>query len=263
MSLADEFISAAPGTVSEYAGISLPAGYLWANGAAVSRSTYARLFAAITLSLTGTTTSGGASVSAVSQDITALATSLVGAPISGPGIPAGTTISAATSTTITLSQNATASASGVALVIAPFGVGDGSATFNLPDRRGRVAAGHDKMGAASAAGRMTSGGGGVSGTLLGAAGGAETHTLTTAEMPAHTHANTLTDGGHTHSGSYQPAGGSTGSSGTGGAAIFWTDTSTSIPTATTGITITNASQGSGGAHTIMQPSIVMNHIIKT
>jgi microcystin-dependent protein len=50
-----------------------------------------------------------------------------------------------------------------------YGVGDGSTTFNLPDLRGRVAAGKDNMGG-SAAGRLSGG------TTLGAALGAETHT---------------------------------------------------------------------------------------
>ena len=67
-----------------------------------------------------------------------------------------------------------------------YGAGDGSTTFNLPDLRGRVAAGRDDMGG-SAANRITNGGSGIVGTTLGAAGGAETHTLTTAQIPSHSH----------------------------------------------------------------------------
>jgi microcystin-dependent protein len=286
MSLADDVLEGAPGTVSEFAGINLPSGYLWANGQAVSRSTYARLFAALTMSVTGTVASGSASISSVSQDLTQLPTSLVGAPISGAGIPAGTTILAITSSTITLSQNATAAGSGVALCVAPHGVGDGSTTFNVPDRRGRAGVGHDLMGAASAAGRLTAGGGGITGTLLGAAGGAETHVLSTAEIPAHTHANTITDPGHTHANTLSDPGhthsvnggvyGSSsiayqyyqgGSQGGPYAAIGINAATTGVTLTnashTAGVTITNASIGSGNAHTITQPSIVMNFIIKT
>lgn len=79
----------------------------------------------------------------------------------------------------------------------PYGSGDGSTTFNLPDLRGRGLFGKDDMGG-SAANRITAGGSGITGTALGAAGGAETHTLTAAQLASHTHANVLTDLGHTH-----------------------------------------------------------------
>lgn len=61
-----------------------------------------------------------------------------------------------------------------------YGAGDGSTTFTLPDLRGRVIAGEDDMGG-TAANRLTSGGAGINGTVLGAAGGAETVTLTSAQ----------------------------------------------------------------------------------
>ena len=64
-----------------------------------------------------------------------------------------------------------------------YGSGDGSTTFNLPDLRGRVIAGQDDMGGTSA-NRLTSP---INGDTLGAAGGSESHTLTTNEMPSHTH----------------------------------------------------------------------------
>lgn len=259
MSLADDLLEAAAGTIIEYAGISLPAGYLWANGQSASRATYSRLFAAITISITGTTVSGSSGISSVSQDLTQLPTSLVGSPVSGAGIPAGATIAAITSSTITLSANATASGSGVAILVAPHGVGDGSTTFGLPDRRGRAGVGHDKMGAASAAGRLTPAGGGVNGALLGHAAGVETHTLTSAQMPTHTHANTLSENPHSHTvGALSASGGSGTASGGGYSGVVNTSGS-----ATTGITISNASQGGGGAHPNVQPSIVMNYIIKT
>ncbi|HXJ22501.1 MAG TPA: tail fiber protein, partial [Polyangia bacterium] len=64
-----------------------------------------------------------------------------------------------------------------------FGGGDGITTFNLPDLRGRtiIGAGH---------------GTGLTARTLGQTVGEETHTLSTSEMPAHSH--TLTDPGHTH-----------------------------------------------------------------
>lgn len=140
-----------------------------------------------------------------------------------------------------------------------YGAGDGSTTFNVPDLRGRACVGKDNMGG-TAANRLTAAGGGVTGTTLGATGGTETHALTTAQMPAHTHANTLTDPGHTHT--YQKYNGSNAgaspSAGTGYQAGFATVAS---DTGSTGITITNASQGSGNAHPNVQPSLVVNKII--
>lgn len=92
------------GIISLFGGSTPPSGWLLCDGSAVSRNTYAELFAAI-----------------------------------------GTT----------------------------FGIGDGVATFNIPDFKGRVAAGLD----------LTQ----TEFDMLGEKGGFKTHTLTTAEMPSHTH----------------------------------------------------------------------------
>jgi microcystin-dependent protein len=119
-----------------------------------------------------------------------------------------------------------------------YGTGDGSTTFNLPDLRGRVAAGEDDMGG-TAANRLTTGGSGVNGLALGASGGAETHTLTTPQIPSHTHNTGTTIGGRNTS-----AGG--------GETIVYA-----------GATYTGTATGGGGAHNNTQPTIVLNYIIKT
>ena len=122
-----------------------------------------------------------------------------------------------------------------------FGTGDGTTTFNLPDLRGRVSAGKDNMGG-TAASRLTSGGSGVVGTTLGASGGGETHTLTTSEMPAHS---------HTQRGSNAGSGTGTNYSSTASAG---NQINTSMST---------AANGGGGAHNNVQPTIILNKIIKT
>jgi microcystin-dependent protein len=122
-----------------------------------------------------------------------------------------------------------------------FGSGDGSTTFNLPDFRNRMPIG--------------------AGTTYSAAstGGSATTTLSIANLPAHTHANTLSDGGHSHT----MTGGLVGSSGgqqyVGGSAA----PTGSTDTAFTGITITNASVGSGTAATTISPYLGIYFIIKT
>jgi microcystin-dependent protein len=69
-----------------------------------------------------------------------------------------------------------------AMVGTSYGPGDGSTTFNVIDKRGRVSAGKDDMGG-SAASRITSAGSSIDGTTLGANGGAQTVTLAQANLP--------------------------------------------------------------------------------
>lgn len=198
------------GTMIATARIRLPSGFLWCNGAAVSRATYSDLFDVLTVEVTGNRTSGSTSIASVSEDLRNLG--LVGAKIEGTDIPAGATITAVTATTITLSAAATSgSATSTTLTILPWGNGDGSTTFNVPDKRGRVGAGRDDMGAAgdAAASRLTSAT--VLGTKLGNAGGSQTHTLITAELAVHAHTATTSvevagSGAHTHSGTTGGAG---------------------------------------------------------
>lgn len=136
-----DFWQGMTGTVLPFAGVNAPAGWMLCDGTAVSRTTYAALFAAITLTSSGTRTSGNNTITGVPNAITSAVE--VGMPLSGDGIPAGATVSSKTATTIVMSANATASSS-ANFVIAPFGVGDGSTTFNLPDLRGEFIRGADR-----------------------------------------------------------------------------------------------------------------------
>lgn len=118
-----------------------------------------------------------------------------------------------------------------------YGSGNGTTTFNVPDLRGRVPGGKDDMGG-SAANVVTA----SEADTLGGEYGAETHTLTTSEIPAHTH-------------SWSPV---VGTGGNNGLAI---DASANVADPTYGGT--TGSAGSDGAHNNMQPTTFINFIIKT
>lgn len=139
------------GAETDYAGIQLPAGFLWCAGQAVSRTTYADLFQAITLGFTATTINGQVALANVSVPITGLG--LIGAVLEGLGVPAGTTLVTDAAGNVTVSNPLTTTGSG-AYRLFPFGRGDGATTFNVPDRRDRVTLGRGTMGG-TAAGRLT------------------------------------------------------------------------------------------------------------
>lgn len=151
------------GTVLAFAGASAspPTGFLFCNGANVSRTTYSELFAVL-----------------------------------------GTT----------------------------WGAGDGSTTFTLPSLARRTLVGAGGTGTDTL------------GSAVGNTGGAETHTLTTAQMPAHTHGNVVAS--------------------TGGSLCIQSCTSL-LSGSGVNPSGTTASAGGGAAHNIMQPSAVVRFIIKT
>lgn len=150
----------------------------------------------------------------------------------------------------------------------PYGSGDGSTTFALPDLRGRVIAGKDDMGG-SAASRLTASYFGTSAATLGAVGGLESNTLSISQIPSHDHAVYLKDPGHDHD--FIASRSNTTAQGvvsiTVGTAVSTGQTTTEF----TGITIGSvngvandnktASAGSNTAHNNMQPTIILNWII--
>ena len=130
---------------------------------------------------------------------------------------------------------------------------DDDSTFKLPDLRGRVVAGQDDMGGSSA-NRLTDQTGGLNGDALGATGGSETHTLTTAQLAAHTHS--FSDDISVATPRSFSNGSNTNSVNMGGSGI-------AVNSSTVTVSGTTGSKGSGSAHNNVQPTIILNYIIKT
>tara|TARA_Y100001963_G_scaffold40191_1_gene56303 strand:- start:4192 stop:5463 length:1272 start_codon:yes stop_codon:yes gene_type:complete len=128
-----------------------------------------------------------------------------------------------------------------------YGVGDGSSTFNIPDLRGRVVAGQDDMGGTSA-NRLTGQTGGVDGDNLGEAGGAETHALTEAQLAAHTHGP----------GTFVINTGGDAAQASDNGAVFRQTIQRTTP-----VSGASGSTGSDSAHNNVQPTLILNYIIKT
>jgi len=120
-----------------------------------------------------------------------------------------------------------------------YGAGDGSTTFNIPDKRGRASFGQDDMGGTSAD-RLTGLTGGIDGDTLGAVGGEQAHALTEAENGPHTHPYDQSRGGPTGSPNYT-----------------YGEFSTEDLDKVTG------SSGSGTPHNTVPPAIICNYIIYT
>ncbi len=143
-----------------------------------------------------------------------------------------------------------------------YGSGDGSTTFNLPDKRDRASFGKGNMGG-TAANRITNQSGGWEGDTLGAAGGAQTHTLAIGELAEHFH-NGSTGQSGTLSGNTATIKAfgvtlGTGATGYGLGAGSDVNIGVSIPTHNHSVSI--SSTGSSVAHNNLPPGIVCNYII--
>lgn len=134
-----------------------------------------------------------------------------------------------------------------------YGVGDGSTTFNLPNLKGRVVVGRDATD--------------TDFDVIGETRGSKTHVLTVSEIPVHSHAITINantldmvyDPGAYNSGYISGRDANNdgiidGTSNTFGMALQKTTDHTHTATA--------ADTGSGSAHNNIQPSIVLNYIIR-
>lgn len=173
------------GTVIPWAGLVAPSNYVFAYGQAINRTTYSILFSTATITTNLICTSGLNVLSGISdtQNIR------TGAPVEASCVPPGTTVTAVATTSVTVSSVASVSTA-ISAVFFPWGNGDGSTTFNVPDLRGRTLFGRNNMGGAASA-NLTSLGYAVSPNALGALGPSEGRVINTTNLPPYTPTGTI------------------------------------------------------------------------
>ena len=146
----------------------------------------------------------------------------------------------------------------------PYGNGDGSTTFNLPDLRSRV-----PMGAGT--GRNVAGDADLPSTrtLGNKVSDAETVTLTANQSGLRQHNHTASQAGHSHGSGYSAAGTQRGTFGqetdlTRGSGEYFDNRAFTSDTQQPAVTVNDrAAADAIDAHTNVQPSTVINFIIKT
>ena len=253
------------GTIKPWAGLIAPNQYLFAYGQEITRSTYPELFTAITSSQAAFCSNGSPTLTGIA-DTSQIP---IGAPVEASCLLPGATVISKTASTLVVSSNANITTS-LTIVVLPWGGGNGTTTFNLPDLRGRTLAGRDNMGG-TAASRLTTTYF-ANASAIGATGGDEESTLIVANLPSHNHSVFLNDPGHTHiqKGGTAPGGIFLSQGFTG---LNDGPTNTSTNSNTTNITVRSQSGGGGTANqtantgsntafSIVQPTITTNYIIK-
>jgi microcystin-dependent protein len=254
----------AVGTILPWIGTSLPTNYMWTFGGSLSRTTYSALFTAITYQSTVLCQTGIATVtvpSSISDGIPE------GAKVEASCFAPGTTVVTKGSGTLTMSTNATATVS-TTMTLFPWGNGDGSTTFGLPDLRGRTIVGRNNMGG-SPGSNLTQQFYGVDPNALDQAGGGQANNLATNNLPPYTPTGTINinDPGHGHT--FTSLGNTPANNLQGGAAIDINP----LAGQTTSINVTglnssnvtfagNPQGGTSASFSLIQPSLTTDYIIK-
>lgn len=206
------------GTIKPWAGLIAPNQYAFTYGQELSRSTYATLFTAITSSQTVFCTSGSPILTGLSDTTNFPINSHVEVSCIAAG---NTTIISKTSSSVTMAVNANVSTNTTAIIF-PWGNGNHTTTFNVPDLRGFVIAGNNNMGGVSSPNLTTTYFGSDDPNSIGGSGGSQSKTLDKSNIPTITATNPAT------------------------AAVTVTSTLTSVVSNTAGITSSNAAGGGNG-----------------
>ena len=248
------------GTTLPWSGLVAPNQYVFAYGQEIARATYHEFFTAVTQQ-------ANVICSASSNILTGISDTTqinIGSPVelSLCVIP-GTTVVTKTASTVTLSNPSSVSINAVATFF-PYGDGNGTTTFNVPDLRGYVVAGRNNMGG-TASSRLSNPyfSTTISPDALGAAGGVQSQTLVTANLPNFSTSVNIPSGqgAHTHSQVVYTVGtpsgfvaGAQGNSAVGTATIA----SATLPS----MIGTGTYTGSNLSFSTVQPTITLNYVIK-
>lgn len=182
------------GTIKPWAGMTAPNQYAFTYGQEVSRTTYATLYTAITSSQSVFCNSGSPTLNGLSDTTNFW----IGMSVEASCVAAGfSTIISKTSSTVTLAANANVTTN-VTAIFYPWGRGNGTTTFNLPDLRGVVPAGNNNMGGVASLNLTTTYFGATNPNSIGALGGTQSKALIAVEIPGHNHPVFLNDPGHSH-----------------------------------------------------------------
>lgn len=228
------------GAEVDWPGLNVPSLWLPEDGSTRLRASFPELFAVLAPALATSGYLAGQNIVAV---VGGTALFAAGWPVEGAAFAPGTTITAVLDPN-QIQLSAVTIAGGATIRLFPYGNGDGATTFTLPNATGRVYAGIDSTGAVLSLA-----------TAINGALGAQAITLSTGQIPAHSHG--VTESPHTHQvdDGTSKVGTFTGPGGNG-----WGGNSVVASGATaTGITIQNA--GGGGTHSNVQPTVMRRKII--
>ena len=253
------------GTILTWSGMIAPNQYQFAYGQSLSRTTYPELYQALTLNADVTCVGGNTTLTGISDTNNIP----VGANVEGNCIVAGSTVISKTINTITLSIAANVSTT-VSARFFPYGNGNGTTTFNVPDLRGKVIPGRTNMGGVTAS-NLTNTYYGSNPDAVGVNGGSQSKTLVTANLPPYTPTGSLSMNPHNHAiqgsvGAVTNAAGFNVSAtppsntawGVGGAVTYGNTNNTTETGTFNGV----AQGGTSTAFSLVQPSITLNYVIK-
>lgn len=247
------------GTVLPWSGLVAPPNYVFAYGQSVLRTDYPLLFTTLTQTVNLVCTSGLNVLSGIAdtQNIKQ------GAAVEATCIAPGTQVNSISTNSVTISATAAVSTATTAIFF-PWGNGNGSTTFNVPDFRGRALLGRNNMGG-TAGSTLTSLFYGVTPNALGAAGGTTSNTLLTNNLPAYTPGGTITNGAITNVVTGGVNGGTSTSTAVSAAGVQLLTGSTPIVVVSSQATSSFAGTAQGGANTPFSnipAAYTINYIVK-